>query len=60
MLGAVGGVYQIDSSSNLIDWRPFKTITNDNWMFGYFSFRDEVSAPKKFYRAVRQELSENP
>ena len=54
-LGAVGAVYQIDSSTNLIDWNPFTTVTNENWMYGHFSVRDEIRESRKFYRAVRQE-----
>lgn len=56
LLGTIGAVYRIESSTNLIDWTPFTTITNDNyWSFGVFSFPDSVSTPKKFYRALRQE-----
>jgi hypothetical protein len=55
LLGTVGAVYQIDTSNNLTVWTPLTTITNNNIYDGYFSFRDEVTAPKKFYRAVRRE-----
>jgi hypothetical protein len=37
-----------------MDWTPFTTVTNENWMYGNFSFRDEVSGSKKFYRARRE------
>jgi len=55
LLGTVGAVYQVDSSTNLSDWTPFTTVTNENWMYGHFSFRDEVRDSRKFYRAVRRD-----
>jgi uncharacterized repeat protein (TIGR02543 family) len=48
--GEFGGVYQIDSSTGLVNWAPLMTVTNP---FGKVQFVDPggTSAPRSFYRA---------
>ena len=48
-----GLVYQIESSSNLIQWQPGLSITNE---FGVVDFIDTAAtnAPSRFYRAVTE------
>ena len=51
LIGAVGLVFRVESSSNLLDWTPLVTVTNRT--------RTEIivdpsgaNSPHRFYRAV--------
>ncbi|MGA3163550.1 MAG: Ig-like domain-containing protein [Verrucomicrobiota bacterium] len=47
-------VVRIDWSSNLLDWTPLLTLTNDGNTL-YFTDPDAVNQPSRFYRAVAQQ-----
>jgi hypothetical protein len=47
-------VVRIDWSSNLLDWTPLLTLTNDGNTL-YFADPDAVNWPSRFYRAVAQQ-----
>jgi formylglycine-generating enzyme required for sulfatase activity len=49
--GEFGQAYQIDASTNLVEWQPLTTITN---VYGTTQFTDEsaTNTPRRFYRAA--------
>ena len=51
VLGTYEAVYRIDSTTDFANWSPVTTITNVD---GHFVFKEPVTAPRRFYRAVRQ------
>jgi hypothetical protein len=51
VLGTYEAVYRIDSTTDFANWSPVTTITNVD---GHFVFREAITPPRRFYRAVRQ------
>lgn len=51
VLGHQRSVYQIDTSTNLIDWDPASTMTNTN---GIFVFTYPMDQPRRYFRAILQ------
>ncbi|HZQ46322.1 MAG TPA: hypothetical protein VFC07_04865, partial [Verrucomicrobiae bacterium] len=51
VLGRQGSVYQIDTSTNLIDWVPASTMTNTD---GIFVFTYPMDQPRRCFRAILQ------
>ncbi len=52
LLGEWSGSYQIESSSNFVDWSPALIVTNAFGWSGFWSIPGESSQPR-FYRAVK-------
>jgi hypothetical protein len=53
LTGETGMVYRTDVSSNLIDWIPWKTLTNQ---YGTLQMTDPDAPglPRRFYRALKR------
>ena len=51
LTGEFGGHYQIDGSTNLVEWMELWVLTNT---FGTTQFKDEAATntPLRFYKAV--------
>jgi hypothetical protein len=53
LAGALGDAYEIQVSSNLVQWSNWTTVTNT---FGTTRFRDPSQASPRFYRATQPEF----
>lgn len=53
LLGEWTGSYEIESSTNLVDWRPALSVTNAYGWSGFWSYPGADNQPR-FYRALKQ------